>query len=53
VRAGKTIISVALARLFGFGHTQNDDVRGKKRAQSFLYNVVRLLKTHDVVIADK
>ena len=51
--AGKTSIAVALVYLFGFGHTQSDDVHVKKAAPVFIKNVVNLLKTHDVVIADK
>jgi tRNA ligase len=47
---GKTAVSVALTSLFGFGHTQSDDV---KAAPTFVRNVVNLLKDHDVVIADK
>lgn len=50
---GKTAVSVALARLFGFGHTQSDDVHAKKPAPIFVKNVMELLKDHDVVIADK
>ncbi|KAI0938363.1 hypothetical protein AcV5_000059 [Taiwanofungus camphoratus] len=50
---GKTSISVALAHLFGFGHTQSDDVHAKKPAPVFVKNVINLLKTHDVVIADR
>ncbi|KAJ7493776.1 RNA ligase [Mycena latifolia] len=50
---GKTAISVALAHIFGFGHTQSDDVRAKKPAPIFIKNVTALLRTHDVVIADK
>ncbi|TFK49265.1 hypothetical protein OE88DRAFT_1702824 [Heliocybe sulcata] len=50
---GKTAISVALVHLFGFGHTQSDDVQAKKPAPVFIKNVVDLLKKHDVVIADK
>jgi tRNA ligase len=44
---------VALAELFGFGHTQSDDVRAKKPAAVFIQNVKKLLQDHDVVIADK
>ncbi|KAH8089916.1 RNA ligase-domain-containing protein [Cristinia sonorae] len=51
--SGKTSIAVALKYLFGFGHTQSDDVKAKKPAPVFLKNVQDLLKTHDVVIADK
>ncbi|KAJ3987032.1 RNA ligase [Lentinula detonsa] len=50
---GKTTVSVALAHIFGFGHTQSDDVHVKKPAPVFLKNVQKLLESHDVVIADK
>ncbi|KAJ7641222.1 RNA ligase [Roridomyces roridus] len=50
---GKTAVSVALSHIFGFGHTQSDDVLSKKAAPVFVKNVTDLLKTHDVVIADK
>ncbi|KAF9226083.1 hypothetical protein BS17DRAFT_776626 [Gyrodon lividus] len=50
---GKTAVAVALAYLFPFGHTQSDDVQGKKAASVFIKNVINLLKNHDVVIADK
>ncbi|KAJ7769961.1 RNA ligase-domain-containing protein [Mycena metata] len=50
---GKTAVAVALTHIFGFGHTQSDDVRAKKPAPVFVQNVVDLLKKHDVVIADK
>ncbi|CAK5270180.1 unnamed protein product [Mycena citricolor] len=50
---GKTAVSVALSHIFGFAHTQSDDVRAKKPAPVFIKNVFDLLKKHDVVIADK
>ena len=50
---GKTSVAVALTHLFGFGHTQSDDIKAKKPAPMFIKNVVGLLKQHDVVIADK
>jgi tRNA ligase len=50
---GKTAVSVALASLFDFGHTQSDDIQAKKPASAFIRNVVNLLKHHDIVIADK
>lgn len=50
---GKTAVSVALASLFNFGHTQSDDVQAKKSGAAFIRNVVNLLEHHDVVIADK
>ncbi|KAF8491349.1 RNA ligase-domain-containing protein [Russula emetica] len=51
--AGKTSIAVALRELFHFGHTQSDDVKAKKPAPVFIQNVKKLLRDHDVVIADK
>ncbi|KAG6837484.1 hypothetical protein H0H93_009027 [Arthromyces matolae] len=50
---GKTAVAVALAHIFGFGHTQSDDVLVKKPAPQFLKNVQELLRVKDVVIADK
>ncbi|KAI0052022.1 hypothetical protein FA95DRAFT_112242 [Auriscalpium vulgare] len=50
---GKTSVAVALASLFGFGHTQSDDVKVKKAAPVFVKNVQKLLNNHDVVIADR
>ncbi|KAL1719118.1 RNA ligase-domain-containing protein [Schizophyllum commune] len=50
---GKTAVAVALAHIFGFGHTQSDDAPGKKGAVTFVKNVKKLLEKHDVVIADK
>ncbi|KAM6492799.1 RNA ligase [Amanita muscaria] len=51
--SGKTAISVALAHVFGFAHTQSDDVRAKKPGPAFVRNVMDLLQNHSVVIADK
>jgi tRNA ligase len=39
--------------LFRFGHTQSDDVKAKKPAPVFIQNVKKLLRDHDVVIANK
>jgi tRNA ligase len=50
---GKTSVAVALAHVFGFAHTQSDDVQAKKAAPKFLKNVTTLLHKNDVVIADK
>lgn len=46
-------MSLALAHLFGWGHTQSDDVQAKKAGPVFVKNVVSLLHDHDVVIADR
>jgi tRNA ligase len=51
--SGKTAVAVALAHIFGFGHTQSDDVQAKKPAPVFIKNVTKLLEKQDVVIADK
>ncbi|TIB29856.1 hypothetical protein E3P86_03600 [Wallemia ichthyophaga] len=62
---GKTAVSMALARLYGFGHTQSDDVQTRKTGPTFEKNVAELLKVqthpdtqsqshaHSVVIADR
>ncbi|PPQ91068.1 hypothetical protein CVT25_014736 [Psilocybe cyanescens] len=51
--SGKTAVSVALAHLFGFAHTQSDDIHVKKAGPAFIKNVKALLEKNDVVIADK
>jgi hypothetical protein len=53
--AGKTAISLMLSRLFGFAHTQSDDVQAKKTGPKFVQAVAELLKKPDVqvVIADR
>jgi tRNA ligase len=50
---GKTLVGLALAKLYGFGHTQSDDVTAKRSAPTFLKNIEKLLKTNDVVYADR
>ncbi|WVQ80680.1 hypothetical protein IAT38_002785 [Cryptococcus sp. DSM 104549] len=50
---GKTMLGVALTRLFGFAHTQSDDVTAKRTAPTFLRNIVDLFKKNDVVFADR
>ncbi|KLT39031.1 hypothetical protein CC85DRAFT_288952 [Cutaneotrichosporon oleaginosum] len=51
---GKTTVGTALADLFGFAHTQSDDIVSKKStAGKFKQNIVELLKTHNVVYADR
>ncbi|KAH9477342.1 Autophagy-related protein 18 [Psilocybe cubensis] len=51
--SGKTAVSIALSHLFGFAHTQSDDIQVKKAGPAFIRNVRSLLDQHDVVIADK
>lgn len=50
---GKTSVALALGHLFGWGHTQSDNVKAKRPAPVFLNNVDDLLRRHNVVIADK
>jgi len=52
---GKTSIAMPLAlkELFKFVHSERDDVRAKNLGPVFIQNVERLLRDHDVVIADK
>lgn len=50
---GKTTMGLALSRLFAFAHTQSDDILSKKTAPTFKRNIVELLKTNDVVYADR
>ena len=52
--AGKTSVSVALAHIFGFSHSESDDVYSIK-SLSFNrdHDVYNLLRKHDVVIADR
>lgn len=50
---GKTLIGLTLNDLFGFGHTQSDDVTTKKTAPTFLRNIASLLEKNDVVYADR
>jgi tRNA ligase len=51
--SGKTAVAVALSYLFGFGHTQSDNVTQRKAAPLFMKNIDTLLHKHDVVIADR
>ncbi|KAG8733154.1 hypothetical protein FRC11_008359 [Ceratobasidium sp. 423] len=51
--SGKTAVALALKHLYGFGHTQSDDVKQKKTGPQFVKNVVELFENHDVVFADR
>lgn len=54
IGCGKTTIALALVKLFGWGHFQNDNVKTKKgRAQVFAETICSLLATNPVVIADR
>jgi tRNA ligase len=51
--SGKTAVAIALKHLFGFAHTQSDDVQQKKTGPKFVENIMDLLKTNKVVFADR
>ncbi|KAF9124799.1 hypothetical protein BGW39_007884 [Mortierella sp. 14UC] len=55
IGCGKTTVSVALTKLFGWGHVSSDDFHHyrKTSGQQFIKAVVRSLKDHTVVIADR
>lgn len=55
IGCGKTTVSVALSKLFGWGHVSSDDFHHyrKTSGQQFMKAVVKTLKDHTVVIADR
>jgi tRNA ligase len=54
IGCGKTTLALALVKLFGWGHYQNDNVKAKKgRGQVFADTISSLLVTNPVVIADR
>lgn len=54
IGCGKTTLALALVKLFGWGHFQNDNVTAKKgRGQVFADTISSMLVTNPVVIADR
>lgn len=54
IGCGKTTVSLALARLFGWGHIQNDNIpKQKNRQKKFALELTNSLAAHPVVIADR
>ena len=54
IGCGKTTLALALVKLFGWGHYQNDNVTAKKgRPKIFADTISSLLATNPVVIADR
>ncbi|KAI9674793.1 MAG: hypothetical protein M1817_001697 [Caeruleum heppii] len=54
IGCGKTTVAVALTKLFGWGHVQNDNIEGRKnRPQRFAGQVCSTLALHSAVIADR
>lgn len=51
---GKTTVALALVRLFGWGHVQNDNIpKQKNKPKKFAFEVSHSLGEHGVVIADR
>lgn len=51
---GKTTVALALAKLFGWGHVQNDNIpKQKNKPKKFAFDVTNQLASHPVVIADR
>ncbi|MCJ1336093.1 hypothetical protein MMC09_001369 [Bachmanniomyces sp. S44760] len=54
IGCGKTTVAVALTKLYGWGHVQNDNITGKKnRPQQFVTQICNSLTSSPVVIADR
>lgn len=54
IGCGKTTVALALAKLFGWGHVQNDNIEGKKnRPQRFADACCEALSTRPAVISDR
>ncbi|KAM5453871.1 tRNA ligase [Microsporum audouinii] len=54
IGCGKTTVAVALVKLFGWGHFQNDNVEGKgNRPKRFVQGLIGELNSHSCVIADR
>ncbi|KAJ5158996.1 tRNA ligase phosphodiesterase [Penicillium coprophilum] len=51
---GKTTLALALVKLFGWGHVQNDNIpKQKNKPKKFAFEVSHALSEHSVVIADR
>ncbi|KAJ5827503.1 tRNA ligase phosphodiesterase [Penicillium robsamsonii] len=51
---GKTTLALALVKLFGWGHIQNDNIpKQKNKPKKFAFEVSHALAEHSVVIADR
>ena len=54
IGCGKTTVAVALTKLFGWGHVQNDNITGTKgRPKKFAIQVCNNLAEHPATIADR
>lgn len=51
---GKTTVALALAKMFGWGHVQNDNIpKQKNKPKRFAFDITNQLASHPVVIADR
>ena len=54
IGCGKTTVAVALTKLFGWGHVQNDNITGKQnRPKQFCLLTTNALAEHPAMIADR
>lgn len=53
IGCGKTTVATALARLFNWGHIQNDNIQGKARPPRFARMITEGLLQYPVMIADR
>ncbi|KAJ2358327.1 trna ligase [Coemansia sp. RSA 2618] len=54
IGCGKTTVALALSRLFGFGHIQNDNINVKKNARGIFHKkILEEFENHNFVIADR
>ena len=54
IGCGKTTVAVALTKLFGWGHVQNDNITGKQnRPKQFCLLITNTLADHPAMIADR
>jgi tRNA ligase len=54
IGCGKTTVALALVKLFGWGHIQNDNIESRqRRPQKFADAIAALMTPNSVVIADR
>ncbi|KAL4809694.1 fungal tRNA ligase phosphodiesterase domain-containing protein [Aspergillus unguis] len=54
IGCGKTTVALALTKLFGWGHVQNDNFpKGKNKAKMFVSSILNLTMDKPAVIADR
>lgn len=53
IGCGKTTVALALCKLFGWGHIQNDNITQKPKGQKFAQAICDGLLDHPVMIADR